>query len=103
MHDNLVAASVIAHGPAPCGIGLYGLGGDRDSEPGEERALDPEQPAAPQEAAHHRGGGQRGENDGDHRQVEVGSVAENPRQLHQPGDEAGQQPGSHAELNFPGD
>jgi hypothetical protein len=28
MHDNLVAASVVAHGPAPCGIGLYGLGGD---------------------------------------------------------------------------
>ncbi len=27
MHDNLVAASVVAHGPAPCGIGLYGLGG----------------------------------------------------------------------------
>ena len=28
MHDNLVAASVVEHGPAPCGIGLYGLGGD---------------------------------------------------------------------------
>jgi GPI mannosyltransferase 3 len=28
MHDKLVAASVVAHGPAPCGIGLYGLDGD---------------------------------------------------------------------------
>ena len=28
MHDSLVAASVVEHGPAPCGIGLYGLGGD---------------------------------------------------------------------------
>jgi phosphatidylinositol glycan class B len=28
MHDKLVAASVVAHGPAPCGIGLYGLHGD---------------------------------------------------------------------------
>jgi GPI mannosyltransferase 3 len=27
MHDNLVAASFVAHGPAPCGIGLYGLAG----------------------------------------------------------------------------
>ena len=25
MHDNLAAASFVAHGPAPCGIGLYGL------------------------------------------------------------------------------
>jgi hypothetical protein len=31
MHDNLVAASVVAHGPAPCGIGLYGLGDDWDA------------------------------------------------------------------------
>jgi GPI mannosyltransferase 3 len=28
VHDNLVAASVVAHGPAPCGVGLYGLAGD---------------------------------------------------------------------------
>ena len=28
MHDSLVAASFVAHGPAPCGIGLYGLGDD---------------------------------------------------------------------------
>jgi GPI mannosyltransferase 3 len=28
MHDKLVAASFVAHGPAPCGIGLYGLHGD---------------------------------------------------------------------------
>ncbi|MGB9647938.1 MAG: hypothetical protein WCB44_22885, partial [Stellaceae bacterium] len=28
MHDNLAAASFVAHGPAPCGIGLYGLHGD---------------------------------------------------------------------------
>jgi hypothetical protein len=28
MHDNLVAASVVEHGPAPCGIGLYGLHGE---------------------------------------------------------------------------
>ena len=28
MHDRLVATSVVAHGPAPCGIGLYGLHGD---------------------------------------------------------------------------
>jgi hypothetical protein len=28
MHDKLVAASVVAHGPPPCGIGLYGLHGD---------------------------------------------------------------------------
>ena len=28
MHDKLVAADVVAHGPAPCGIGLYGLDGD---------------------------------------------------------------------------
>ena len=28
MHDNLVAASFVAHGPAPCGIGLYGLHGE---------------------------------------------------------------------------
>lgn len=28
MHDNLVAASVVAHGPAPCGVGLYGLAGE---------------------------------------------------------------------------
>ncbi len=28
MHDKLVAASIVAHGPAPCGIGLYGLHGD---------------------------------------------------------------------------
>jgi GPI mannosyltransferase 3 len=27
-HDNLLAASFVAHGPAPCGIGIYGLGGD---------------------------------------------------------------------------
>lgn len=26
--NNLSAASFVAHGPAPCGIGLYGLGGD---------------------------------------------------------------------------
>jgi GPI mannosyltransferase 3 len=26
--DNLSAASFVAHGPAPCGIGLYGRGGD---------------------------------------------------------------------------
>jgi GPI mannosyltransferase 3 len=28
MHDKLVAASFVAHGPAPCGIGLYGLHGE---------------------------------------------------------------------------
>ncbi len=28
MHDSLVAASVVAHGPPPCGIGLYGLHGE---------------------------------------------------------------------------
>jgi phosphatidylinositol glycan class B len=28
MHDSLVAASTVAHGPPPCGIGLYGLGGE---------------------------------------------------------------------------
>jgi hypothetical protein len=28
MHDNLAAASFVAHGPAPCGVGLYGLGDD---------------------------------------------------------------------------
>jgi hypothetical protein len=28
MHDSLLAASFVAHGPAPCGIGLYGLGDD---------------------------------------------------------------------------
>jgi hypothetical protein len=28
MHDNLSAASFVAHRPAPCGIGLYGLGGE---------------------------------------------------------------------------
>ena len=28
MHDSLVAASVVAHGPPPCGIGLYGLRGE---------------------------------------------------------------------------
>jgi hypothetical protein len=28
MHDSLVAASRVAHGPAPCGIGFYGLGGN---------------------------------------------------------------------------
>jgi hypothetical protein len=28
MHDKLVAASAVAHGRAPCGIGLYGLHGD---------------------------------------------------------------------------
>ena len=28
MHDSLVAASFVAHGPAPCGVGLYGLGDD---------------------------------------------------------------------------
>jgi GPI mannosyltransferase 3 len=28
MHDSLVAASFVAHGPAPCGIGLYGLAGE---------------------------------------------------------------------------
>jgi hypothetical protein len=28
MHDSLVAASFVAHGPAPCGVGLYGLGND---------------------------------------------------------------------------
>ena len=27
-HNSLLAASFVAHGPAPCGIGLYGLGGD---------------------------------------------------------------------------
>jgi hypothetical protein len=26
--NTLLAASFVAHGPAPCGIGLYGLGGD---------------------------------------------------------------------------
>jgi GPI mannosyltransferase 3 len=28
MHDRLVAASVVAHGPPPCGIGFYGLHGE---------------------------------------------------------------------------
>jgi hypothetical protein len=28
MHDSLVAATVVAHGPPPCGVGLYGLGGE---------------------------------------------------------------------------
>ncbi len=28
MHDSLVAASFVAHGPAPCGVGLYGLADD---------------------------------------------------------------------------
>ena len=28
MHDSLAAASFVAHGPAPCGVGLYGLGDD---------------------------------------------------------------------------
>lgn len=28
MHDSLAAASFVAHGPAPCGIGLYGLAGE---------------------------------------------------------------------------
>jgi hypothetical protein len=28
MHDSLAAASFVAHGPAPCGVGLYGLGND---------------------------------------------------------------------------
>jgi phosphatidylinositol glycan class B len=28
MHDSLVAASFVAHGPAPCGVALYGLGDD---------------------------------------------------------------------------
>jgi GPI mannosyltransferase 3 len=28
MHDKLAAASFVAHGPAPCGIGLYGLHGE---------------------------------------------------------------------------
>ena len=27
-HDNLTAALFVAHGPAACGVGLYGLGGD---------------------------------------------------------------------------
>jgi hypothetical protein len=27
-HDNLLAASFVAHGPAPCGIGLYGMSGE---------------------------------------------------------------------------
>jgi hypothetical protein len=27
VHDNLLAASYVAHGPAPCGIGLYGSDG----------------------------------------------------------------------------
>jgi hypothetical protein len=29
MHESLVAASFVAHGPATCGVGLYGLGDDR--------------------------------------------------------------------------
>src|SRR5256885_12990302 len=28
MHDKLVAASFVAHGRVPCGIGLYGLHGE---------------------------------------------------------------------------
>jgi GPI mannosyltransferase 3 len=28
MHDSLAAAAFVAHQPAPCGIGLYGLGGN---------------------------------------------------------------------------
>jgi hypothetical protein len=28
MHDSLAAASFVAHGPAPCGVALYGLGDD---------------------------------------------------------------------------
>lgn len=28
MHDSLAAASFVADGPAPCGVGLYGLGDD---------------------------------------------------------------------------
>jgi hypothetical protein len=28
MHDSLAAAALVAHRPAPCGIGLYGLGGN---------------------------------------------------------------------------
>lgn len=28
MHDHLAAASAVAHGPAPCGVGLYGLAGE---------------------------------------------------------------------------
>jgi hypothetical protein len=27
MHDQLAAATYVAHGPTPCGIGLYGLAG----------------------------------------------------------------------------
>ena len=27
-HDKLAAAAIVARGPAPCGIGLYGLAGD---------------------------------------------------------------------------
>ena len=77
------------------------FGGDRDSEPREKRAGDPEQRAAPQKAAHHRCRGQHGKTDSNHRQVIVGTVADDARQLHQPGNDAGQQPGSHAELEFP--
>jgi hypothetical protein len=77
------------------------FGGDRDSEPREKRARDPEQCAAPQKAAHHRCGGQGRKTDSDQRQVIVGTVADDPRQLHQPRNNAGQYPGSHAELEFP--
>ena len=54
------------------------FGGDRDSEPREKRAGDPEQRAAPQEAAHHWRGGQRRKTDCDHREVIVGTVADYP-------------------------
>ena len=79
------------------------LGGDRDGERREQSADGSEPRPAPQENAGDRRGGQRRKRGCDERQVIVGPVAEGSRQLHQPGNDAGQYPGPHAELEFPGD
>src|SRR6202040_528056 len=49
-------------------------------------------------AAHHRCGGQPRKTDRDHREVIIRTVDDDPRQLPQPRDNAGPQPGSHAAL-----
>jgi hypothetical protein len=79
------------------------LGGDCCGERGDKRAAGTELWPAPQESAHDRCRSQRRKPGRDEGQVIVGPVAEGPRQLHQPGNDAGQYPGPHAELEFPGD
>ena len=75
---------------------------DRDDNAAGECGNRPIPAARPQKAAQHGGARQQREGGGDQRQVVGRSVADQARQLHQPGDRPRQYPGAHAELKFPG-